>query len=126
MNDVFIRNPRRPAWPAQSGQVKALLGLNEKAKLPVEGMEGRFVQGIFVHVISLAQAREFGVFHRVIAVCPQCDRSMSAGRLRQHKCAVNNSGGVFADARLNIEKLILEATLAGVQDAIDQHNKGNQ
>lgn len=83
-NKTFIRGSR--GWNAHSYQMKALLGLGEKAKIPAEGMPARVIQGITVYVLSLVQAKERKVFHRVRAICPHCAAEMSAGRMHQHKC----------------------------------------
>jgi tRNA(Ile2) C34 agmatinyltransferase TiaS len=69
-----------------SGDMNKFLGLAPKKKLPVEGMPAREVQGVMIYVLSLAEAKERGLFHRVRAVCPKCGVHMSAGRTHQHKC----------------------------------------
>lgn len=71
---------------AHSSQIKILLGLDQKAKLPKEGMPVREIQGIKVFVAPLDPARSRRRLHRVRAICPACGMEMSAGRLHQHVC----------------------------------------
>jgi hypothetical protein len=75
---------------AQSHEIKAMLGLADKAKLPSEGMALRDIQGYSVWVKPLPSIRDarFHCTHRVMAECPRCLRVLSAGRLHQHKCQV--------------------------------------
>jgi len=80
-----------PRWPEHKRNVhdsgmKILMGLDPKAKWPAGGLPMRMVQGVFIYVRSLEDARERKEFHRVRAICPGCSREMSAGRLFQHKC----------------------------------------
>jgi hypothetical protein len=84
----FLRDPR---WPdlnrhASSSGIKILLGLDPKAKLPRDGMPAREVQGIIIGVLPLDPRTSRRRVHRVYAVCPDCSKQMSAGRLHQHIC----------------------------------------
>lgn len=86
-----ITDPRYPQhnWHVQSSGMKILLGLDPKAKLPVEGMPAREIQGITVWVEPLkgaAPTHGKRHAHRVMARCPVCSHEMSAGRLHQHVC----------------------------------------
>lgn len=91
---TFLHNLVRPSRNAHSPQVRAMLGLDSKAKLPVEGMPARVVQGIKVWVEPLVGAAPKNSAgrtakrstHRVLAECPHCQQVLSAGRLHQHKC----------------------------------------
>lgn len=84
-------------WNAHSADMKELLGLKRTAKLPKEGMAPRLIQGVLVWVApfvpKMVKQRWTGKevvvkssTHRVMAKCPRCGESMSAGRLHQHIC----------------------------------------
>lgn len=73
-------------WTAHSHQVKEMLGLDSKKKLPAEGMAVKVIQGIKVYINPLDPKRSARRAHRVIAICPECEKHMSAGRLHQHVC----------------------------------------
>jgi hypothetical protein len=75
---------RDRGWPAWAHHVKQMLGI--KGAIPAEGVPEQIIQGYRVYAISLQQAKEQGVFHRVRIVCPQCAKHVPAGRIRQHKC----------------------------------------
>lgn len=83
-NQNYIRTER--GWNAHSNDMKRFFGLDPKKKWPANGMAAITIQGVPVFVISLAQAKERKVFHRVRANCPACNMEMSAGRLHQHVC----------------------------------------
>lgn len=75
---------------AQSHHIRQMLGLADNAKLPIEGMPKRSIQGITVWVEPL-ESRPSGMRyrrsdHRVLAQCPGCNKILSAGRLHQHVC----------------------------------------
>lgn len=70
------------------------LGLRAGGHLPAEGMPERLIQGVRVYVLPavghmppMVAAMTGGYCprkssaHRVMAVCPACERHMSAGRL---------------------------------------------
>ncbi len=83
----FIRNPTHPAWSAHSHHVKAMIGI--KGELPAAGAPAQLIQGWQVYVrplVGSAPAHGKRHTHRVIAVCPDCQRHISAGRTRQHTC----------------------------------------
>jgi hypothetical protein len=84
----FLRDPRSCSrfGNAQSNHVKEMFGLRPEQKWPADGMHARQIDGITVWVMPLAFARANGAFHRVRAICPDCNRGMSAGRLHQHVC----------------------------------------
>jgi hypothetical protein len=86
----FIHDPLYPNQNAQSHHVKRMLGVGEKWNLPKEGMPPRLIQGIKVWVTPLpempAGRRTKRSAHRVLAECPDCKRTVSVGRLRQHVC----------------------------------------
>lgn len=84
MNRLF--NPMRPDWNAHSHQVKKMLGLDPKARLPKEGMPPKQIQGFLVWVKPLTHDRKATREHRVIARCLTCNWEGSAGRTHQHKC----------------------------------------
>ena len=82
--------------PLHSSAMKELLGLGAKAKLPREGMDPVYIQGVKVWVNPEPMARTFqreagmkmkhSATHRVRCNCPMCGEEMSAGRLNQHTC----------------------------------------
>lgn len=83
----IINDPARPYWNASSPRVLELLGI--EGKIPVEGLPPRKIQGIMVYVNPLAGEKpKHGKrhTHRVMAICPVCDKHLSAGRLHQHVC----------------------------------------
>ena len=82
----FLRQPDAPRYNAHSNHVKEMFGLRPEQKWPAEGLPVRSIQGISVWVVPLDFARRTGIFHRVRAFCPKCERAMSAGRLHQHVC----------------------------------------
>lgn len=84
MNKPMIRDER--GRNAQSNDMKRLFGLDPKAKWPDHGADSRIIQGVRVWIESKERAKLLGVFHRVRCLCPNCNESMSAGRLFQHKC----------------------------------------
>ena len=72
---------------AQSRDIREMLGLGDKDKLPVEGMDARIVQGVKIWVTPLVGfSKRKRSTHRVLAECPECGKHLSAGRLHQHKC----------------------------------------
>lgn len=84
-------------WNAHSADIREMLGLGRKGKLPAQGMEPRVIQGVKVWVEPAAPARYYylGPYtpkkikssaHRVLAECPRCGEHLSAGRLHQHVC----------------------------------------
>jgi hypothetical protein len=77
----YLPRPDYPRWPAHSGHVKALLGLDANAPLPADGMPERVVHGIAIWVAPLVKGR-FAL--RVRARCPVCGTEVAAGRLYQH------------------------------------------
>ena len=75
-----------------SPEMMETLGLKPGGHLPKEGMPEREIQGIRVYV-KPANEPIIGKYythrntkHRVIAICPGCNRHLSAGRLHQHVC----------------------------------------
>lgn len=83
-----LHRPGRPSWNAQSGDVRELLGLARRSKLP-ESLPAQMVQGVKVWIVTREEAQVFSKAkrpHRVMAACPQCGAHLSAGRLFQHKC----------------------------------------
>ena len=84
----ILPNPTWPGHNAWSYQVKALLGLGPKQKLPAGGLPPRRIAGIVVWVAPLGPAApRRRSMHRVMAQCPGCQKVLSAGRLGQHRCA---------------------------------------
>lgn len=90
-----VKNER--GWNVQSSEMRVLLGLGPKDKLPFNGMLPRKIQGVTVWVEPAApkmvrnkltneMVRVKSSKHRVMAECPRCKRGMSAGRLHQHIC----------------------------------------
>lgn len=74
-------------FPAHSNTLRMLMGMRDKAKLPMEGMPSVMVQGVQVWVIAREMFNPKAPrAHRLIARCPQCGEDMSAGRLNQHTC----------------------------------------
>ena len=81
--NLFIKSEGRQ-WPAHQGEIKTMFGLPRNAKWPAQGMPHRQIQGIWVWVDSLGEARANGRFHRMQALCPACHKTVPAGRLQQH------------------------------------------
>ncbi len=71
-------------WTAHSHHVKRMLGLDVNKHLPAEGMAPMLIQGISVYVKPLDPKRKSARQHRVMAICPLCNKHMSAGRIHQH------------------------------------------
>jgi hypothetical protein len=71
---------------AQSSDIKAMLGLTEKQKLPREGMKPMAIQGYKVWVRPIDPATSRRHTHRVLVECKRCCDVVSAGRLHQHVC----------------------------------------
>lgn len=80
----------RNGQPANSNEIRQMLGLPEKAKLPPNGIAPQSIQGVTVYVepLRVKRNRTRRMKHRVLAICPHCSRIMSVGRLSQHKCKV--------------------------------------
>jgi hypothetical protein len=90
---LAIRNSHGHA--AHSWAIKEHLGLRSEAKIPVDGMPRREIQGVTVYVVPLlGEAKKDSSWafsrayrrckHRVRAICPVCQKDLSAGRLNQH------------------------------------------
>lgn len=77
-------------WNMHSSEVKMLLGLPAKAKLPAEGMKPIVIYGITVWVEPIKEGGNARHQHRVMAMCRTCGAKVSAGRLHQHKCKVKS------------------------------------
>jgi hypothetical protein len=85
----------KSGYKAYTGEVMELLGVK---KLPPEGMNLILIQGIWIFVEPAPEPRYVGGFsawagkkiksskHRIKAICGTCDKTLSAGRLHQHKC----------------------------------------
>ena len=71
-------------YNAQSHDVKQLFGLDLDAKWPDEGLPEREIQGFKCWVRPLAFSRTFKTFHRAVAECPVCRKTISIGRIHQH------------------------------------------
>jgi hypothetical protein len=95
VNKFSIRDQR--GWNVHHSQMRELLGLPPKAKLPVEGMAAREIQGVKVWVEPFLpvwgrdrytgeRVQVKSSVHRVKAECPNCRKVLSAGRLFQHTC----------------------------------------
>lgn len=70
---------------AQSGDMHRLLGVK---RLPDEGMQVRWIQGVQVYVKPIVRVKGTkSSRHRVYVIC-ECGRHVPAGRLHQHKCEV--------------------------------------
>lgn len=102
-NPLMIRNRERadlPGWSqynATSPEMREMLGLAPNAKLPVEGMPPRNIQGWTVYVRPLpprGDSRRRRCAHRVRAICPKCRKDISAGRTHQHKCKTEPNANV--------------------------------
>lgn len=76
------------------GDVLKELGFRT-ASPPFAGMGIRVLHGVEVYITPLMARREDrSGFHRVMAVCPVCRKTMSAGRMHQH-LPVHLRAGVF-------------------------------
>lgn len=88
---------------AHSHDIKLMLGLTVKQKLPNEGMPPRLIHGIEVWVAPLAPRisqdhierwrRRYAKPHRVLCRCPQCGKVVSVGRLHQHEMVHTTTTG---------------------------------
>ena len=78
--------------------IRAALGLTAKAKLPVEGMPPRMIQGyeVWVNPLGPNKTGHKRSTHRVLARC-NCGKVLSVGRLHQHKCRNTYTTVVKAD-----------------------------
>lgn len=73
--------------PIQSGEMLELLGLRSGGHLPDAGMPERIIDGVRVYVREKSDnGGKKSSKHRVMAICPGCDRHISVGRLGQHVC----------------------------------------
>jgi hypothetical protein len=94
----FIRSPRNPERPASSHELNAMLGIPRGGKLPADGLPQRMVDGFLVSVEPLPERapgeRGKRSTHRVLALCPTCCMTLSAGRLQQHECPAAHSAEV--------------------------------
>ena len=104
----YIKSPRMierfgdTTLRCHADEMKALLGLGYKAKLPEGGMEPRVIQGFKVWVTPAAPKKIVDKWgrkvvlkvstHRVMAECPHCKKVLSAGRLPQHVCKESGHG----------------------------------
>jgi hypothetical protein len=86
-----FESPRFPGQRANTTDMFLLLGVT-KQKWPDAGIPARFIQGMWVGVLPIDHVAlgkvpgKRSVKHRVLAVCPGCGKSVSAGRLHQHIC----------------------------------------
>jgi hypothetical protein len=90
----YLRDPH--GYVAHDTVVKALFGLDPKAKWPVEGIAPRIIQGITCWVEPLrfrnTQGRRPAFGLRAMCKCPECGKTMPIGRLAQHARRVHNKG----------------------------------
>ena len=99
-NPKRLVNPEYPAYSMQNHHLKKVLGIT--GKLPDQGIAVTKVQGWSVLVLSKHNAKVNSPGarsrpHRIVAICPDCCKVMSAGRTHQHKCkAVNVVSGQVA------------------------------
>jgi hypothetical protein len=63
----------------------AALGIDRK-RLPLTGTRVAYVHNITVCVLPVGMPRRSTASkpHRLVALCPRCDQTMSAGRIQQH------------------------------------------
>lgn len=87
---LMVRGSRWASAP--SHQVKKILGLNPKAKLPKEGLPLQHVAGFDIWVKPLNPATSANHAHRVYLKCPACGKTLSAGRIGQHVNTVHLNG----------------------------------
>lgn len=82
--NLYIKAAGRE-WNAHTSEIFRLLGLTG-SHLPKEGMPPRLIQGIkvWVNPIKWPHPLRKSSTHRVMAECPVCGKTMSAGRLHQH------------------------------------------
>lgn len=81
-------------YNSQMTKFLAAFGLTGKSKLPVEGAAPRIVQGFKMWINPLVMpnpTRWKRSTHRLMAECPNCHRTLSAGRLHQHVCKGNDA-----------------------------------
>ena len=92
MSRIAIPNPAHPALHARDPEFKVLFGLDPKAKWPLSGMNNHdgstkdvYVDGDFGRVLLWVQPLVPGArpHHRLMACCPRCRATMTAGRLQQ-------------------------------------------
>ena len=67
--------------------ILAAFGLTRTQKLPVDGAPRRYVDGVayWINPLPLGPVRHKRSTHRVMCECPVCGKTLSAGRLPQHK-----------------------------------------
>jgi hypothetical protein len=70
-------------WPMRHDEIKAALGL--PPKLPLDfSCRAKNIDGVLVYVTS-GEGKGNRSGHRVMAICPVCEKHVAAGRLNQHK-----------------------------------------
>lgn len=81
MDKPLVTQRSEHKWAMHSGEMMEALGLKAGHHLPAEGMPERLIQGVRVYVLAAKPTAHKSSAHRVMAVCPACERHMSAGRL---------------------------------------------
>lgn len=80
-----IESPRYVGYPAQSTDMKILLGQGKN--WPDAGLPVQVVQGVKVWVKPIVRVPgRKSSKHRVMCECPNCNTILSVGRLNQHVC----------------------------------------
>lgn len=81
----MLKSKKYENWPMHSGEMMQELGLKSGGHLPAEGMPERTINGVTIYVLPAEPSTgRKSSKHRVMAICPVCNRHMSAGRLNQH------------------------------------------
>lgn len=80
MRDRYLLNAR--GYQLASYELLPLLGLKSTSPIPKDFTATREIDGVTVRII--APPKEGRRKHRVIATCPECGKSVPAGRLNQH------------------------------------------
>lgn len=80
---LYTKRRVNSKWAMQSGELMEALGLKAGGHLPDQGMPPVQIEGVTVYVLpkSASTGGRKSSKHRVMAVCPVCNRHMSAGRL---------------------------------------------
>jgi hypothetical protein len=85
-------------WPMPNHEMLRTLGIYD-GKLPKTGREPILIQGILVWVNPQrphSNGRKTSE-HRIMCKCPNCHKTLSVGRLHQHKCKTKTGAAIGSD-----------------------------
>jgi hypothetical protein len=97
--NLYFPSRQRADWSGHAGDMMAALGLKPGGHFPPEGTNARIVPAIrktagvidrvYISVwVTPANVSKHihGAQHRVMCLCPDCGKTVSAGRIKQHVC----------------------------------------